>query len=216
MTYLDPSRNMNILLLRFDSGKKINSINMKKEVRSYYYRALLIRIRFSNMTFSLFFCRFPFYYEVKILLLIWLISPVSRGSLGSSILYRRFVHPSLIAREEVCLLWQNYLAHRIQQPILNLPCHFSRFLGPLWKKYIQILFLYLFVNNYDLEFWNWWLDPVSKISITKVYLLTVEKFRGFEASLLVDIVELIGNVQANIFRWKYDINHRFLKSSPLK
>jgi hypothetical protein len=43
---------------------------------------------------------FPFYYEVKILLLIWLISPVSRGSLGSSILYRRFVHPSLIAREE--------------------------------------------------------------------------------------------------------------------
>ena len=47
------------------------------------------------------FSRFPFYYEVKILLLIWLISPVSRGSLGSSILYRRFVHPSLIAREEV-------------------------------------------------------------------------------------------------------------------
>ena len=78
------------------------------------------------------------------------------------------------------------------------------------------MFLYLFVNNYDLEFWNWWLDPVSKISITKVYLLTVEKFRGFEASLLVDIVELIGNVQANIFRWKYDINHRFLKSSTLK
>ena len=53
----------------------------------------------------LFYCRFPFYYEVKILLLIWLISPVSRGSLGSSILYRRFVHPSLVAREEVCFLF---------------------------------------------------------------------------------------------------------------
>ena len=44
--------------------------------------------------------RFPFYYEVKILFLIWLISPVSKGSLGSSILYRRFVHPTLINREE--------------------------------------------------------------------------------------------------------------------
>merc|ERR1712158_140821 len=43
---------------------------------------------------------FPFYYEVKILFLIWLISPVSKGSLGSSILYRRFVHPTLINREE--------------------------------------------------------------------------------------------------------------------
>ena len=48
---------------------------------------------------SLYF-RFPFYYEVKILFLIWLISPVSKGSLGSSILYRRFVHPTLINREE--------------------------------------------------------------------------------------------------------------------
>ena len=59
-----------------------------------------------NKKFNI-FSRFPFYYEVKILLLIWLISPVSRGSLGSSILYRRFVHPSLIAREEVwfCILF---------------------------------------------------------------------------------------------------------------
>ena len=48
-----------------------------------------------------FFCRFPFYYEVKILLLIWLISPVSRGSLGSSIIYRKFVHPALMKREDV-------------------------------------------------------------------------------------------------------------------
>lgn len=48
--------------------------------------------------------RFPFYYEVKIIFLIWLISPVSRGSLGSSILYRRFVHPALLNREEVLAL----------------------------------------------------------------------------------------------------------------
>ena len=51
-------------------------------------------------TYYFLFYRFPFYYEVKILFLIWLISPVSKGSLGSSILYRRFVHPTLINREE--------------------------------------------------------------------------------------------------------------------
>ncbi len=33
-------------------------------------------------------------------LLLWLVSPVSRGSLGSSLLYRRLVHPNLMRREE--------------------------------------------------------------------------------------------------------------------
>lgn len=47
------------------------------------------------------FFRFPFYYEIKLIFLIWLISPVSRGSLGSSLLYRKLVHPNLMKREEV-------------------------------------------------------------------------------------------------------------------
>ena len=54
----------------------------------------------NTSSYILLYFRFPFYYEVKILFLIWLISPVSKGSLGSSILYRRFVHPTLINREE--------------------------------------------------------------------------------------------------------------------
>jgi hypothetical protein len=45
--------------------------------------------------------RFPFYYELKIIFLIWLISPVSRGSLGSSLLYRKLVHPNLMKKEDV-------------------------------------------------------------------------------------------------------------------
>lgn len=40
--------------------------------------------------------RFPFYYEIKTILVIWLLSPATKGS---SILYRRFVHPALIQRE---------------------------------------------------------------------------------------------------------------------
>lgn len=38
----------------------------------------------------------PFYYELKILFVLWLLSP---ATMGSSILYRRFVHPQLMLHE---------------------------------------------------------------------------------------------------------------------
>lgn len=43
-------------------------------------------------------CRLPFYYEVKILFVIWLLLPVTKGS---SHLYKRFVHPHFAKREKV-------------------------------------------------------------------------------------------------------------------
>ena len=55
--------------------------------------------------FPFLFSRFPFYYELKIIFLIWLISPVSRGSLGSSLLYRKLVHPNLMKREDEIDRW---------------------------------------------------------------------------------------------------------------
>uniref|UniRef100_A0A8B9BK04 Receptor expression-enhancing protein n=1 Tax=Anser brachyrhynchus TaxID=132585 RepID=A0A8B9BK04_9AVES len=39
----------------------------------------------------------PFYYEVKMAFVIWLLSPYTRGS---SLLYRKFVHPTLSRREQ--------------------------------------------------------------------------------------------------------------------
>ncbi|RZF44565.1 hypothetical protein LSTR_LSTR001323 [Laodelphax striatellus] len=39
---------------------------------------------------------FPFYYEIKIVLVLWLLSPATKGS---SFLYRKFVHPMLAKRE---------------------------------------------------------------------------------------------------------------------
>ncbi|CAH1784262.1 unnamed protein product, partial [Owenia fusiformis] len=39
----------------------------------------------------------PFYYEVKVIFVIWLLSPATKGS---SILYRKFVHPQLMKREK--------------------------------------------------------------------------------------------------------------------
>lgn len=39
----------------------------------------------------------PFYYEAKVLFMLWLISPYTRGA---SMLYRKFIHPLMIRHEE--------------------------------------------------------------------------------------------------------------------
>ncbi|KAE8628811.1 hypothetical protein XENTR_v10000235 [Xenopus tropicalis] len=47
---------------------------------------------------------FPFYYELKIAFVAWLLSPYTKGS---SLLYRKFVHPTLSSKEkeiDECLL----------------------------------------------------------------------------------------------------------------
>lgn len=44
--------------------------------------------------------RFPFYFELKIAFVIWLLSPYTKGS---SVLYRKFVHPTLSNKEKVAM-----------------------------------------------------------------------------------------------------------------
>ncbi|XP_067838403.1 receptor expression-enhancing protein 1-like isoform X5 [Heptranchias perlo] len=46
---------------------------------------------------DLFLPWFPFYYELKIAFVIWLLSPYTKGS---SVLYRKFVHPTLSSKEQ--------------------------------------------------------------------------------------------------------------------
>ncbi|XP_076064791.1 receptor expression enhancing protein A isoform X5 [Oratosquilla oratoria] len=52
---------------------------------------------------------FPFYYELKILVVLWLLSPATKGS---SILYRKFVHPWLTRKEDDI---DDYIAKAKQQ-----------------------------------------------------------------------------------------------------
>lgn len=47
---------------------------------------------------DIFLSWFPFYYEIKVLLVVWLLSPATKGS---SMLYKKFVHPMLTRREQV-------------------------------------------------------------------------------------------------------------------
>ncbi len=46
------------------------------------------------------FLRFPFYYWIKIFIVLWMISPA-----GSTLLYKRFVQPVLKEREQVCFIF---------------------------------------------------------------------------------------------------------------
>lgn len=52
---------------------------------------------------DIFLSWFPFYYEVKVIIVLWLLSPATKGS---STLYRKFVHPMLTRREQVRYIWR--------------------------------------------------------------------------------------------------------------
>lgn len=54
--------------------------------------------------------RMPFYYELKILFVLWLLSPATKGS---SLLYRRFVHPQLVQREQVGVVGSDSWGHNL-------------------------------------------------------------------------------------------------------
>jgi len=97
----------------YASYKAVRTKNVREYVKWMMY--WIVFAAFSAIeTFTDIFVAFwfPFYYEVKILLLIWLISPVSRGSLGSSIIYRKFVHPNLMKKEDEIDRWMQRM--RIQ------------------------------------------------------------------------------------------------------
>ena len=82
----------------YASYKAVRTKNVKEYVKWMMYWivfALFTSVEtFSDFMFSFWF---PFYYEIKIIFLIWLLSPATKGS---SLLYRKFVHPQLLRREQ--------------------------------------------------------------------------------------------------------------------
>ncbi|XP_018400218.1 PREDICTED: uncharacterized protein LOC108777752 isoform X3 [Cyphomyrmex costatus] len=81
----------------YASYKAVRTKNVKEYVKWMMYWIVFALFTCAE-TFTDVFCSFwfPFYYEIKIILVLWLLSPATKGS---SILYRRFVHPALIRRE---------------------------------------------------------------------------------------------------------------------
>ncbi|VDO94713.1 unnamed protein product [Soboliphyme baturini] len=82
----------------YRSYKAVKSKNVREYVKWMMYW----------IVFALFLCAeslgdiflafwFPLYYEMKILFVVWLLSPYTKGA---SLLYRKFIHPTLVRHEE--------------------------------------------------------------------------------------------------------------------
>ncbi|OAD53597.1 Receptor expression-enhancing protein 1 [Eufriesea mexicana] len=81
----------------YASYKAVRTKNVKEYVKWMMYWIVFALFTCAETFTDVFFSFwFPFYYEMKAILVIWLLSPTTKGS---SILYRRFVHPALIRRE---------------------------------------------------------------------------------------------------------------------
>ncbi|XP_076257565.1 uncharacterized protein LOC143194768 isoform X3 [Rhynchophorus ferrugineus] len=81
----------------YASYKAVKTKNVKEYVKWMMYWIVFALFTCTETFTDIFFSWFPFYYEIKIILVIWLLSPATKGS---SILYRKFVHPMLSSREQ--------------------------------------------------------------------------------------------------------------------
>jgi len=81
----------------YASYKAIRTKNVKEYVKWMMYWVIFALFTSAETFTDFFLSWFPFYYEIKIILLIYLLSPATKGS---SLLYRKFVHPALLRREQ--------------------------------------------------------------------------------------------------------------------
>lgn len=81
----------------YASYKAVKSKNIREYVRWMMYWIVFALFMATETVTDIFLSWLPFYYEVKMAFVIWLLSPYTRGS---SLLYRKFVHPTLSRREQ--------------------------------------------------------------------------------------------------------------------
>ncbi|GAB0099598.1 Receptor expression-enhancing protein [Sergentomyia squamirostris] len=81
----------------YASYKAVRTKNVKEYVKWMMYWIVYAFFTCIETFTDIFLSWFPFYYEIKVILVIWLLSPATRGS---STLYRKFVHPMLTRREQ--------------------------------------------------------------------------------------------------------------------
>ncbi|KAK3094964.1 hypothetical protein FSP39_008417 [Pinctada imbricata] len=81
----------------YASYKAIRTKNVKEYVKWMMYWIVFALFCFVETFADVLLSWLPFYYEVKIIFVIWMLSPITRGS---SFLYKKFVHPHLLKREK--------------------------------------------------------------------------------------------------------------------
>ncbi|KAM9516346.1 receptor expression-enhancing protein 4 [Guaruba guarouba] len=81
----------------YASFKAVKTKNIREYVRWMMYWIVFALFMATETFTDLLISWFPFYYEVKMAFVIWLLSPYTRGA---SLLYRKFVHPTLSRKEK--------------------------------------------------------------------------------------------------------------------
>ncbi|XP_051514827.1 receptor expression-enhancing protein 2 [Myxocyprinus asiaticus] len=81
----------------YSSYKAVKTKNVKEYVKWMMYWIVFALFTTAETITDMFLSWFPFYFELKIAFVIWLLSPYTKGS---SVLYRKFVHPMLSNKEK--------------------------------------------------------------------------------------------------------------------
>ncbi|XP_071375946.1 receptor expression-enhancing protein 2 isoform X2 [Centroberyx affinis] len=81
----------------YSSYKAVKTKNVKEYVKWMMYWIVFALFTTAETVTDLVLSWFPFYFELKIAFVIWLLSPYTKGS---SVLYRKFVHPTLSNKEK--------------------------------------------------------------------------------------------------------------------
>ncbi|KAF7201821.1 transcript variant X3 [Nothobranchius furzeri] len=81
----------------YSSYKAVKTKDVKEYVKWMMYWIIFALFTTVEVFTDMFVCWLPFYYELKIAFVVWLLSPYTKGS---SVLYRKFVHPTLSSKEK--------------------------------------------------------------------------------------------------------------------
>ncbi|MBN3305580.1 REEP1 protein, partial [Amia calva] len=81
----------------YSSYKAVKTKDVKEYVKWMMYWIIFALFTTAETITDIFLCWIPFYYELKIAFVVWLLSPYTKGS---SVLYRKFVHPTLSSKEK--------------------------------------------------------------------------------------------------------------------
>lgn len=81
----------------YASYKAVKTKNIREYVRWMMYWIVFALFMAVEAFSDIFISWFPFYYEIKMAFVLWLLSPHTKGA---SLLYRKFVHPALSRHEK--------------------------------------------------------------------------------------------------------------------
>ncbi|KAG5285163.1 hypothetical protein AALO_G00000230 [Alosa alosa] len=81
----------------YSSYKAVKSKDVREYVKWMMYWIIFALFTTAEVLTDIFLYWVPFYYELKMALVLWLLSPYTKGS---SVLYRKFVHPTLSSKEK--------------------------------------------------------------------------------------------------------------------